>query len=384
MDVRTETAAPDAPPVPSSKSYRIALGWRVFVAIAYSALLCGAAAGIYWILSSSGEMSVARTLLPCLIAAAFAAGTVWQLVIFLTWRVCFTQDAIETTSWWTRRRLRRDEIAGYRINSAGKGGKILLVVPLVANLNAEDLQNSMAAIATNAAFGATPKERLHRLARARKIARVLDILTIAVLAWCFIDPRPYPLLIASLVALPVLALILVALSRGLFRIGVGPTAAHANLGRVCALPAFGIMTRMLFDLNMVYALSLIEAAAVSAAVFVVALAIADRSLRVRPWMLLGIGLVTGVYGFGAIGEANALLDRSPVSMLRSQIIDKHVTSGKATIYYFKLAPWGPRSEPDDVHVPHALYDRLEPGNMACVWLHEGAFGMPWFIVLACR
>jgi hypothetical protein len=107
-------------------------------------------------------------------------------------------------------------------------------------------------------------------------------------------------------------------------------------------------------------------------------------MRARPWALLGCSLLAGAYAFGVIGEANALLDRSPLSAFRSPVMDKHVTYGKTTTYHLRLAPWGPLSEPGDVSVSHTLYDNLQPGNLACVLLHQGAFGMPWFIVLGCR
>jgi hypothetical protein len=113
-------------------------------------------------------------------------------------------------------------------------------------------------------------------------------------------------------------------------------------------------------------------------------AVADRSLRTRRWMLLGLGLVTGAYAFGVIGEADALLDRSQVTVLRSQVLDKHITYGRAKTYHLKLAPWGPMSEGGDVSVAQAVYDRLEAGSTACIVLRSGALGMPWFIVLACR
>jgi len=103
----------------------------------------------------------------------------------------------------------------------------------------------------------------------------------------------------------------------------------------------------------------------------------------RPWALLGYGLLTSAYSLGLVGEANAWLDHSQLSVFRSQVMDRYITSGKITRYHLRLAPWGSRAEPSDVTVPHRLYDRLLPGNLACVLLHQGALGMPWFIVGSC-
>jgi hypothetical protein len=210
----------------------------------------------------------------------------------------------------------------------------------------------------------------------------LDAAAVGVTFWCFIWPRPYPILIISLAALPVLALILVLLSRGLFRIGIGATDAHANVGTVCALPACAIMVRPLLDFNMVAWVPLIVAAVVCAALSAAVLAIADRGLR--RWMLLGVALLAAAYALGVIGETNALLDRSRVVVFHSQVLDKHINYGKGKTYHLKLSPWGPIGEPGDTSVSRDVYERLQPGDPTCMLLHSGALGMPWFIVLACR
>jgi hypothetical protein len=101
-------------------------------------------------------------------------------------------------------------------------------------------------------------------------------------------------------------------------------------------------------------------------------------------VLAGIGLLTAAYAFGSLGEANALLDRSRPSVLRGQILDKRISYDRATTYRFRLAPWGPLGAPKEVSVPQELYDRLEPGKEACLLLHDGALGMAWFNVMACR
>jgi hypothetical protein len=410
MSAALDTALPDVPaPAGPSKTYRFTPGWRVFMAAFFSVILAGCLWGFFGI-TLADDVPLERKLMADAVVVAFAAATVWQLVIFLTWQVRLSDDAIETSTWWRTRKLRRDEIAGARINSTRQAGSILLLVPKDAggkrmtlalryikkdaafgawfsnltDLNAVDLQQSVASIAQNAAYGATPEERLLKLNRARKVARSLDFVMIAVVLWSFIDPRPYPYVIASLAALPIIALILVATSRGLYRIGIGATAAHANVGSVCAVPAFALLARVPFDFNLVDWMPPIAAAAACAAIFVIVTAVADRSLRTRRWMLLGLGLVTGAYAFGVIGEADALLDRSQVTVLRSQVLDKHITYGRAKTYHLKLAPWGPMSEGGDVSVAQAVYDRLEAGSTACIVLRSGALGMPWFIVLACR
>ena len=95
-------------------------------------------------------------------------------------------------------------------------------------------------------------------------------------------------------------------------------------------------------------------------------------------------LLAGGYAFGVLGQANVLFDRAPQSMLRSRIIDKHPGHGRIATYHLILAPWGPIGEARDATVPHDVYDHAEIDDPACIRLHDGALGMPWFTAATCR
>jgi hypothetical protein len=404
------TASTQMPVIQASATYQFDPGWRIFLAVVASLLFFGALAAEYRIVTLIGTQPVGLGLFLFVVFAVLAAALAWLFGIILTWRVTLRPDAIETSSCWAEKRLRRIEIDGCRRRNAGSAGTFLDVVPAVArlktirlplgfmrtdvafyawfsgfrDLDLADVQNAVAAVAANSDFGATPEQRLRRLALARRAAGALGFLAVAVAAWGLIRPQPYSLVIASLAALPALGLIVAALSRGLFQI-VRWTKNDASLGAVCALPSLTVMLRVLFDLNMVSGVSsLISPAFIGAGIVMSMLAIADRKIRSQPAILVICGSIAGIYCFGVIGEANALLDRSPASAVRSQIIDKHVNSGKATTYHFQLAPWGPVTESGDVSVPHDLYERLQPGDPVCIRLHSGALDLPWFVVLACR
>jgi hypothetical protein len=150
------------------------------------------------------------------------------------------------------------------------------------DLDAADMHHSATVVAANADFGTTPEQRLRRLALARKVAGALGFLAAAVAVWSFFGPQPYALLMANLAALPLLALILVVLSHGLFRI-FARTKVDAGLGMVFSLPTLAVMLGVLFDLNMVSVLPLIGAAAIGAGALVLIIAVANaRSVRSQP------------------------------------------------------------------------------------------------------
>jgi hypothetical protein len=403
----TFTASPETAIIPPPATYKFALGWQIVLMVssvlAFFVTLALGYRLINPIAKDTGTMAMLS-----LFFVAFAAASMWLFAIALSFRITLTPDEIETSSWWTHQRLSRKNIAGVRRPNAENSANFLVVVPAIAelktirlpigfmktdeafsawfsalrNLDAVDIQNSTAAIADNADFGATKEQRLRRLAVAQKVAKALRFVAVVITAWSFIRPQPYWLLIASLAALPALAPILAVLSRGMFRI-VPRTKVDASLDLLCSMPALGILLRTRLDINMLSVMSLIGAATIGAVIVTCVLSVAERVDR-RAILLL-CGFVAGLYFFGVFSEANALLDRSPASIVRSEIIDKHIVRGAAgTRYRITLAPWGALSEPNDAYVQRDLYDIMQPGSPACIMLRNGALGVPWFTVTACR
>jgi hypothetical protein len=404
MNLIETTAAMQDSDYPAT--YRFGPLWRVFLAIFFGLLFFGAVAVEYRIICIQ---PIGTALLVLLVMGPLAALFVWLFAIVLTFRVTLASDAIETSTLWTSRRLQRDQIDGYRQRDRGSGGKFLELIPALSHarkihlpvkflqtdaaffgwfsafrdLDAADEENSLAAAMNNPEFGTTPQQRLNRLAVARKLAKALTALAWVLGVWSFVWPHPYWLAITTLAALPAIALLLVILSGGLFRI-FAMTKIEVGVGMVFAFPAAVIAIRVMQDLDMVSEWPLIGASVAAAGVSVFATALIDRKAASRPVVLINGALIGGLYFFGLIGEANALLDRSPESIVRTQIMKKRVSEGQTTRYYFTLAPWGSQSEPDDARVTRNLYDSLQPGNMVCVAPHSGALGMPWFTVDECR
>jgi hypothetical protein len=225
--------------------------------------------------------------------------------------------------------------------------------------------------------------RAQALALAQKFAAALTLAAIVISVWALFRPQPYGLLMALLVALPLLAMTAVIARRDLFRIGLG-SGYEANLGSACAAPACALFARTLFDLNLVSWLPLTAFAAAIAIVFLIAAIRRETQLRRRWWRLSAAALLTGAYAFGGLGQANVLLDRAPQSVLRSRIIDKHLGHSRIASYHLTLAPWGPMTAPHDATIPHEVYYAAEIDDPACIRLHDGALGMAWFTATACR
>jgi hypothetical protein len=227
------------------------------------------------------------------------------------------------------------------------------------------------------------ESRAQALAWAKRSAAACTMAAIVLAVWALFRPHPYDLIVALLAALPPLALIAVLARRSLFRIGLG-TGYEANLGTACAAPACALFARTLFDLNPVGWLPLTSFAAAVALVFFITASRRETNLARRWWRLLIAALLTGAYAFGALGQADVLLDRAPQSVLRSRIIDKQLGHTRIATYHLTLAPWGALTQPIDASVPRRVYDQAEIGDPACIHLHDGALGIAWFSVVPCR
>jgi hypothetical protein len=226
--------------------------------------------------------------------------------------------------------------------------------------------------------------RQRELTRAQSFATGLTVVAVLLALAALFGPQPNDPLLALLLALPLIAIICAIGWRNLFRIGLGTGPAQANLTAACAVAAGALFARTLLDLNLVSWLPLTAFAAAVGIVFLIVAVRREPNLRRRWWRLLAAGVLTGAYAFGVLAQANVRLDQSPQAVLRSHVLEKHLGHSRITTYRLALAPWGPLTTPEDATVPAEVYDRVQVDDTVCVRLHDGALGLAWYAVAACR
>jgi hypothetical protein len=90
------------------------------------------------------------------------------------------------------------------------------------------------------------------------------------------------------------------------------------------------------------------------------------------------------YGYGAVVLGNSELDAAAGRNYRVEVLAMHYSHGsRSTTYYLTLAPWGPRTRPEDVSVARNLYSATRPGEQVCVHQGAGALGIGWYVVKTC-
>lgn len=360
------------------------------------------------LLGDTGPFAVSK------IAAVVALGGIVlvllrRLATELIYTVTLTDDAIDVSRWGRERLLARSEIAGRRETRSGDR-RWLTIVPIdpraaplrlasalatdaafeawiagLRDLNAEDLKASEARVADDPRYGATPQQRLKRLARVRTIVKGVNMAAIGVAAWCLLAPWPYLAAIGAAAIFPVLAAVMVAASGGLVRFVRLPTEAHAGVAAVPVVCAVALALRVHFDgdIHLVdWGPALTHGGGIGLVLLTLAV-IVDRSLVRRLVGLEIAALVAVAYGIAIVVLADVHLDRSPGQDFQSRVLDSHLSRrGRSTDYFVKLTPWAPRQD-TEIAVSDALFDQLVPGAPACIRIHDGAFGIRWFTVAAC-
>ncbi|BAU47474.1 hypothetical protein SVA_0895 [Sulfurifustis variabilis] len=390
------------------RTYRVSTRNRILFLLLGGVALAGGLAGMWYF----GTGHETKTMTEAVALAAVSFGFVLlggALVLYvLTTKVVLRADAIELHDFMRTRTLRRDDIAGWRVlqaqhvsvltlESKRAGVKPLKITQILktdalldawlaglSDLDARERERSTAEIAASRDLGRTSEERLARLAVARKVANALTGIAVVVSAWGFLLPEPYELVIASLAALPLVAVALAARAGSLYQIAGHKNDARASLALVFIGPGMVLGLRAILDIELLEWGPALAATVVAAAALTLVLAATDRQMRGRRWELLAMLFLSLFYAYGGVVEANALLDRSAPQVYEAKVVDKHKSSGKTTQYYLRLTPWGPRATEEDVSVTRDLYESSSAGRTMCVVYRAGALEIPWFTVYPCR
>ena len=330
------------------------------------------------------------------------------LVLFMAFsKIILRPDAVEVQSPLSRRIMLREEIRGRRFLSNTSTIELLprddsqkkLKIAFFAkpdalftawfasipDIDAGELANSETEIASDPEFGLTPEQRTEQLARAGMTARWLTRGVLLISAWGFFYPRPYQLIMGILAAVPLLAVMLLLRSKGLYQMEGRRNDARPSLVVAFLLPTCVLMIRAVTGVNFPRWMPLFTLGLACGCTLTLLVASADRRLRERRANMGAIFLIATFYGLGVAAQADELLDRSTPQVFRVAVLSKRVArSSKSTTYFLRVEPWGPKPDANDVSVPGRLYDVVPPKQTVCINLLQGALKIPWYFATACR
>lgn len=332
---------------------------------------------------------------------------VYVMAVALRMKIVLYADAIEHHGMLFMKRLERHEIKGFRRIRA-RGEPIVRLIPVdptlkpiyvnpgwgidaalrawlfsLPDLDALDIKREKDEVAADPLLGATPAERLRRNAQAKKTARYLQAAAIAIAVWAIIYPHPYGFVICLTASLPFLAIALMFMSGGGYRISLGEAKVRPGLALIFIAPTVALMIRALRDFHLVDGKDPSPFAAAGAVVFIGLMIFADRTLRSKIKPLLLYSAAMAGYGYGAGALANAMFDDSAAQTFKPIVIGQWIESGKSRTYHLTLSSWDFHAGPQEIQVSQSFYAQAKKGEPLCISLRQGALRMPWYVVGMC-
>lgn len=388
------------------RAYPSSMSWRVLMGAVGGVLGIGGLLGIWYFGTGHEVRNTSGMIMMVGVSAALMLLGLFAALAILRARVVFTAEAIELHGGLKTQRMRRDEVAGFRIIEAQgfnilwlkpstAGAKVMRVSMLfqpdaafmawfegIENIDHAEYVKSVQDIAQDAQLGDTPEARLDNIARSRKIAQLLIYVTYAAAAWVWFYPHPYTLALPVNAALPWLAIALCWKYGRSFSIeDPGKNTAQADLTLLLILPGAVLSVRALMDINLVDWHALILPTIVGTVLMAWVAVRAAPGLRRRVGKLLLMTLFLLWYQASALTLANVLADYSQPDQYRVTVLGKRHTTGKNSSQYFSVTAWGESvKDNNEVQVSWNLYQATAVGETVCVSRHAGALGMAWYTV----
>ncbi|ABC80122.1 hypothetical protein [Anaeromyxobacter dehalogenans] len=385
------------------RTYRLEPRWRAALhGFGALALVAAVAASIASLRGGPPGLLVA-------VALGFGALSAYLVAVARVERLLLHADGVEVIAVGRApRRLRTDQIAGRRtiplqygmeklvLERRERGAKPLSLtfqferdaaldawLASIPDLDAADRAGAEAALLASAELGADEAARRSALARSHQLARALKGVAIGVAGWGLLFPRPYPVVIAALAAIPLATIALVVAGRGRYAVEERRNEVRPGVGVPVFAPGVVLMLRALLDYQVVDVSPMLAWTGAGAVALTALLVRGDAALRRRWFVPVLIVALVAPYPWGALNAADVLLDRAPAEVHEVPVLHKHVSSGKHTSYDLRLPPWGPIAEAQEVDVGRELYGAVEVGDVVCAHLRPGALGARWFVVDVC-
>lgn len=389
------------------KVYALSKSWIVFILVFSIALILGSLYylilyGITDILHEPGSATV--WLLPglALICILFMS---YAMIESINGKFVIENNRIYLVNSFGSRELLHSEIKGYRLDDkyiyiepVSKDKKRILVSTYFSNtgeivgwlnnkfpdLDQQEEKLQRKQILTDDNYGITRKDRVANLKRAKKMAKIVNIIGVVIAAAViFLPEEAYIFVVAAIVA-PLVFILIFRRYKGLIKLDQQKNSPYPSISFGVYGPIMVLMLKSLQAYNILNYEGIWIPAILIALFFFALIVIGTPEFKSRdPEKLWGMGVILALafaYGFSVVVTLNCEYDSSTPNQYDAAVLEKSISGGKSKSYNLKLSPWGPRSASEEVAVSSALYDRLDTKKHVNVYHYQGRFGIPWFFV----
>ena len=217
----------------------------------------------------------------------------------------------------------------------------------------------------------------------------LDWLTILLCLWFFIYPSPYKILFTVILLLPIIGLILKGSSKpslaSLITITINDKGGtDYEVADFIVLPALIILLRMFLDFELDSLLELLIKGLFATAILLIFVAFSFRDIeKENNHKTLTYFVVLGnllLYSFGVVYGINCVYDKTKPKIIKSEIVDKSIYSGKRKSYYLQVEPLNKSTNDNKIRVPKYQYEQFGIGDSVNVVYKQGLLNLAWHYI----
>jgi len=217
----------------------------------------------------------------------------------------------------------------------------------------------------------------------------LEWIAIGLSIWFVVFPRPYVPLFFTLLALPLVGLVINGIQQPSMASLVtlkkdSKGEEKYDVADFIDIPAWAVVIRILMDYEFEDVRTLIFPGLLGMLIVSLILVLTHNNFRdLKQHTTLAYALLIGncwLYSYGAVYGTNCVLDRSAPEVYPTTVVDKSEHRGRRgrRSYYVHVAPWGHHLDRERIRVNRSDYDDTVIGETVDIDLYPGWLGMPWY------
>jgi hypothetical protein len=247
------------------------------------------------------------------------------------------------------------------------------------DLDATDLAEEKEQLLNDGSLGATKEEREAKLTQSKWIGwSYMAVGTFSGLMCIPFDRKPAVIIYLSVY--PLIGILVMALNKGLIKfLSSTKRSVYSFIAPGLFTPAFvlcltGSLGYDIYDFHNAF-LPAIVIGLISAGLIYITGFNKDMPDAAQ---VIGMVLVSAIYGFGCVVQVNCLFDKSAPRQIHTTINSKSKNYNKREHYYLDLNPFSPGQSLQNTEVSESTYDKYNAGDNIEVDLKKGLLNIPWY------
>lgn len=325
-------------------------------------------------------------------------------------KVILSVDYISAKNCLSNRKLRIEEIKGYKINKEyifiypknnfkkrikisnfiSDDGKIIFWLKNnFTDFKLADEEKEEKEFYRNSEYGVSSKDKIEFLNRAIKIAKFTKItcISLTLLVLFLIKYFNEDSFIYILVFLPLIVIFIVIFFKGIIKYDEkkeDEKTIYPNVLWGLLAPIFGLLLHTLFTINILKYDAVWDVLIYATFIIFFLCIYGSKDYKFSNVREIGtvfsLLLFSAMYSYSLILISNKFFDDSTPILYKASIMEKRISKGKRTNYYFKLYNKKLSKDKEEFYVTKFLYNTKNVGDSIKVKVKQGKLNIPYYKV----